>query len=427
VVANFDGGRLSSDGGLLLLREVAQQTGLLKRLARCFTDYRDPGLVEHTVEELVAQRVLALAQGYEDLNDHEALRDDPRLALAAGKHDLTGARRRRQRDRGHALAGKSTLNRLERTAATLQPTERYQKISYDAAAIEALFIDDFICAHPRAPAEVILDLDATDDPLHGHQEGRFFHGYYGCYCYLPLYIFCGDFLLCAKLRTANRDGAAGALEEVIRIVGQLRLAWPQVRITWRADSGFAREELRQWCEQHQVDYVFGLARNARLEAELSGELAEAAAQSRASGQPVRIFKDFTYQTRQSWSRARRVVGKAEHLPGKSNPRFVVTSYPSARMAAAARYEQLYCARGDMETASKNSNGDCAPTAPAVRLCALTNCGCGWRQWPTRWSTTCGIAACAALNWPAPRSPPSAAGCSSSVPASPSVCGGSSHP
>jgi hypothetical protein len=352
VVASFDGGRISSDGGLLLLREVARHSGLLERFARCFTDYRDPSAIEHSVKQLVSQRVLALAQGYEDLNDHDALRDDTLLALAAGKDDLTGAQRRRRRDRGHALAGKSTLNRLERTPAKLEGTERYTKIVYDATAIAALFTEDFIRAHPRAPGELILDLDATDDPLHGQQEGRFFHGYYGCYCYLPLYIFCGDFLLCAKLRTANRDGAAGALEEVERIVGQLRAAWPKVRITLRADSGFAREQLMKWCEEHEVDYIFGLARNSRLEAEIRGELAEAEAQARASGKPVRIFKDFTYQTLNSWSRARRVVGKAEYLTDKPNPRFVVTSYPSARMAAAPLYEELYCARGDMENRIK---------------------------------------------------------------------------
>jgi Transposase DDE domain group 1 len=352
VVADFDGGRISSDGGLLLLREVAQRSGLLERFARCFSDYRDPRLIEHQVGELVAQRVLALAQGYEDLNDHDALRDDPLLALAAGKRDLTGAQRVRVRDRGHALAGKSTLNRLERTPAKLKPQERYTKIVYDAAAIEALFIEDFIRAHPRPPKELILDLDATDDPLHGQQEGRFFHGYYGCYCYLPLYIFCGDYLLCAKLRKSDHDGAAGALAEVERIVGQLRAAWPEVSITVRADSGFAREELMKWCEEHQVDYVFGLARNARLEAEVGGELAAAEAQSRASGKPVRVFKDFTYQTRESWSRARRVVGKAEYLTDKANPRFVVTSYATERMAAAPLYEELYCARGDMENRIK---------------------------------------------------------------------------
>jgi Transposase DDE domain group 1 len=352
VVADFDGGRISSDGGLLLLREVAQRSGLLKRFAGCFSDYRDPRLIEHQVEELVAQRVLALAQGYEDLNDHDTLRDDPLLALAAGKQDLIGARRVRMRDRGHALAGKSTLNRLERTPLQLKPKERYSKIIYDAAAIEALFTDAFIRAQPQPPEQLVLDLDATDDPLHGQQEGRFFHGYYGCYCYLPLYIFCGDYLLCAKLRTSDRDGSAGALDEVKRIVAQLRAAWPEVRITLRADSGFAREELMKWCEQHQVDFVFGLARNPRLQAMICDELAAAEAQSRDSGKPVRIFKDFIYQTLDSWSRSRRVVGKAEHLTDKSNPRFIVTSYPIERMAAAPLYEELYCARGDMENRIK---------------------------------------------------------------------------
>jgi DDE family transposase len=352
VVASFDGGRISSDGGLLLLREVANRVGLLERFARCFTDYRDSRYIEHTVEELVGQRVLALAQGYEDLNDHEALRDDVLLALAVGKQDLTGAQRLRKRDRGHALAGKSTLNRLERTPEKLAVKERYTKIVYEASRIEALFTDDFIRAQPAPPAEVVLDLDATDDPLYGQQEGRFFHGFYGCYCYLPLYIFCGDYLLCAKLRRSNQDGAAGALDEVKRIVAQLRAAWPALGITLRADSGFAREELMKWCEEHQVDYVFGLARNSRLESLISDELAAAAVQSRESGRPVRIFKDLTYRTRESWSRFRRVVGKAEHLPDKSNPRFVVTSYPVERMSAAALYEQLYCARGDMENRIK---------------------------------------------------------------------------
>jgi DDE family transposase len=352
VVASFDGGRISSDGGLLLLREVAQRTGLLGRFARCFSDQRDPRLIEHTIEELVSQRVLALAQGYEDLNDHDALRDDTLLALAVGKQDLTGAQRVRQRDRGHALAGKSTLNRLERTPETLKQKERYTKIVHETAAVEALFADDFIRAQHHPPEELVLDLDATDDPVHGQQEGRFFHGYYGCYCYLPLYIFCGDYLLCAKLRTADRDGAAGALDEVKRIIQQLRAVWPQVRITLRADSGFAREELMKWCEQHQVDFVFGLARNSRLQALINGELAEAEAQSHATGQPVRIFKDLTYQTLDSWSRARRVVAKAEHLPDKSNPRFVVTSYPIERLATAPLYEEFYCARGDMENRIK---------------------------------------------------------------------------
>ncbi len=283
VIARFDGGRISSDGGLLLLHEVAERTGLLKRFAQCFTDHRDPA--------------------------HDALRDDTLLALAVGKSDLTGAERTRERDRGHALAGKSTLNRLERTPEGAGVGDRYKKIVYDGTAIEALFGDAFIQAHARAPEEIVLDLDATDDPLHGHQEGRFFHGYYGCYCYLPLYIFCGD-------------------------------------------SGFAREELMSWCEQQGVDFIFGLARNSRLEAVISSELAEAEAQYRTSGKPVRIFKDFTYQTLDSWSQSRRVVGKAEHLPDKPNPRFVVTSYPIARLTAAPLYEKLYCARGDMENRIK---------------------------------------------------------------------------
>lgn len=352
VVGGFDGGRISSDAGILLLREVAERTGMLKRFARCFTDHRDPARIEHTVEELVTQRVLAQAQGYEDLNDHDTLRDDPLLAVAVGKRDLVGAQRARERDHGHALAGKSTLNRLERTPEQAGKADRYKKIVYDGAAIEQLFVDLFIAAHESVPEELVLDLDATDDPLHGCQEGRFFHGYYGCYCYLPLYIFCGEFLLCAKLRTADRDGSAGALEEVARIVEQVRAHWPQVRITLRGDSGFARDELMQWCEAQAVDYIFGLARNARLQRMVSAEMLQAKAQYEATSKPSRVFKDFTYQTLDSWSRQRRVVGKAEYLPDKPNPRFVVTSYPIERLSAGPLYEQLYCARGDMENRIK---------------------------------------------------------------------------
>ena len=353
VVAEFSAGRLSSDaGGLLLLREVAERTGLLRRFAQCFRDHRDPELIEHTVEELLAQRVLAQACGYEDLNDHDVLRDDALLAVAAGKTDPTGAHRQRARDRGHGLAGKSTLNRLEGTPAEATAAARYKKIVYDAAAIEQVFVEAFLDAHATPPAEIVLDLDATDDPLHGQQEGRFFHGYYRSYCYLPLYIFAGDFLLCAKLRTADGDGAAGAVEEVARLVGQIRERWPTVPIVVRADSGFAREELMAWCEAHGVDFVLGLARNARLEAALTAELAEAHAQLEATGVPARVYKDFIYQTRKTWSRARRVVGKAEQLPGKANPRFIVTSYPAARWAPAALYEDFYCARGDMENRIK---------------------------------------------------------------------------
>lgn len=353
VVADFSAGRLSTEaGGLLLLREVAERSGLLRQFAGCFTDHRDPTLVEHTVAELVSQRVLALACGYEDLNDHDVLRDDAVLALAAGKPDVTGATRPRARDRGHALAGKSTLNRWERTPADATAAARYHKIVYDAAAIEHFFVAAFLAAHPTPPAEVILDLDATDDPVHGHQEGRFFHGYYRHHCYLPLYIFAGEFLLAAKLRRADGDGAAGAVEEVERIVTQLRAQWPAVRIIVRGDSGFARDALMTWCEAHGVDYVLGLARNARLEALVSLELALAEIGCAVTRAPVRLYKDFVYQPRTSWTRARRVVGKAEHLPGKANPRFVVTSLSAEEWAAPALYGALYCARGDMENRIK---------------------------------------------------------------------------
>lgn len=353
VVADFSAGRLSSDaGGLLLLREAAERSGLLRRFAGCFTDHRRPELIEHTVQELVSQRVLALACGYEDLNDHDTLRDDALLAAGAGKTDLTGAERRRERDRGHALAGKSTLNRWELTPADATAGSRYQKIVYDASAIERVFVDTFIASHETPPDEVILDLDATDDPVHGHQEGRFFHGYYGGYCYLPLYIFAGDFLLAAKLRRADGDGAIGSVDEVERIVGQLREQWPSVRIIVRGDSGFCREDLLTWCEGHGVDYVIGVARNSRLTAAISWELALAEIGCAVTKAPVRVFKDFTYQTLHTWNRARRVVGKAEHLPGKANPRFVVTSLSVEQWPTAALYEQLYCARGDMENRIK---------------------------------------------------------------------------
>jgi hypothetical protein len=359
IVARFDGGTLTSDGGALLLREVERATGLLRRFAGCFTDHRDPARVEHAVEALVAQRVYALALGYEDLADHDALRADPLLAAVVGVAEPTGAARGRARDAGKPLAGKSTLNRLELTGATVAEAARYKKVTADHAAVDQLFVDAFVAAHATPPTEVLLDLDATDDPVHGRQEGRFFHGYYGHYCYLPLYVFCGEHLLCARLRPSNLDASAGALEEIARIVTQLRAVWPGVRITLRADSGFCREALMAWCEAHAVDFVFGLARNERLTALIAGELAEADAQAAASGQPSRVFAELTYQTRESWSRARRVVAKAEHLPsdvadetGKSNPRFVVTSLPVAAADARTLYEDVYCARGEMENRIK---------------------------------------------------------------------------
>src|SRR5712691_6666046 len=310
--AQFDGGAITTEGGGLLLREVEKRIGIVRQFAACFRDYRNADLIEHTVEELVAQRVYGLALGYEDLNDHEELRKDPLLAVLVEKCDP---------DR-EWLAGKSTLNRLELTPSTASAKARYKKIVADHAAVDRLFVEVFLAAHPQAPQQIVLDLDATDDPLHGNQEGRFFHGYYGHYCYLPLYIFCGEFLLGARLRPSNIDAAAGCVEELERIVTQIRQAWPEVKITIRGDSGFCREELMSWCEGHQVDYVLGLAKNERLKAEISGEVEQAAAEYAERGQAARIFKEFSYQTRKSWSRARRVIAKAEHLEKGANPRFV---------------------------------------------------------------------------------------------------------
>jgi hypothetical protein len=352
VEAAFDGGRQTSDAGLLLLREVAERTGLLGRFAACFTDHRRPDRIEHTVSELVSQRVLAQVQGYEDLNDHDTLRDDPLLALASGKRDLVGAQRVRRRDRGHALAGKSTLNRWERTPAGASAASRYHKIVYDGEAIASVFIDHFLDSHATPPARIVLDLDATDDPLHGQQEGRFFHGYYRQYCYLPLYIFCGEFLLWAELRTSDIDASAGSVEALQRIVGRIRARWPEVEIWIRADSGFTRETILRWCEDHGIHYVLGLARNKRLVRAIGRELARVRKQAQRSGEKARCFRELRYRTRQSWSRSRRVVAKAEQLGDKSNPRFVVTSLDASGYPAAELYEKLYCARGDMENRIK---------------------------------------------------------------------------
>jgi Transposase DDE domain group 1 len=343
VVARFDGGHVVSDGGALLLGEVERQAGILHRFAACFTDQRDPLRIEHTVEQLVRQRVYALALGYEDLSDHDQLRRDPLLAALSGKVEPTQDR----------LAGKSTLNRWELTLPLADAGQRrYKRILFDPELADQLLVQLYVEAQAVPPTEIVLDLDATDDPLHGQQEGRFFHGYYGHYCYLPLYIFAGDHLLCARLRTAGQDGSAGAREEVARIVGQLRQRWSTVKITLRADSGFCREELMSWCEEHDVDYVFGLARNSRLQEMLSEALAEAKQKYEESGQPARVFHEGRYRTRETWSRERRVVGKAEHLDKGANPRFVVTSLATERWEARALYEDLYCARGEMENRVK---------------------------------------------------------------------------
>jgi len=351
VIGRFDGGRITSDGGGLLLREADKRIGLLDRLAGCFTDYRNPNAIEHSVPALVAQRVYGLALGYEDLNDHDVLRKDSVLALLVGMHDLTGEARVREQDRGNPLAASNTLNRLELGTAAA-PTDRYKKIAADPAALDRVLVDVFLESHKRPPREIWLDLDATDDPLHGHQEGRFFHGYYRCYCYLPLYIFCGEHLLCARLRPSNQDASAGSVEELGRIVVQIRARWPKTRIVIRGDAGFCREAIMAWCEANDVSYMLGLARNKRLQRALGREMEEARAAHERTGKPARRFRDFRYKTRKSWSRERRVIGKAEYLPNKANPRFVVTNLPPRKASAKRLYEKLYCARGDMENRIK---------------------------------------------------------------------------
>jgi len=352
VVARFDGGRISSDAGGLLLRETERITGIIDQFAACFTDHRDPELIEHTVGELVAQRVYALALGYEDLNDHDDLRHDPLLAVLVGKKDPLGQTRGRARDRGKALAGKSTLNRLELTPVRANAKSRYKKITLNRQAVQCLFTDVFIQSHQRPPKRIVLDLDATDDVLHGQQSGRFFHGYYKSFCYLPLYIFCGEHLLCARLRPSNIDASMGSVKELQRIVGQLRKHWPTVQIVIRADSGFCRETIMAWCEAHDVDFVLGLAKNKRLNQEIESELTEAQRQYEETQQASRVFKDFEYQTLKSWSRSRRVIGKAEHLSKGANPRFVVTSLSADEFDAQSLYEKEYCARGEMENRIK---------------------------------------------------------------------------
>jgi hypothetical protein len=340
VVARFDGGTMTSDGGALLLRRTDRRLNLLPRLAACFRDERDSRYISHSVPELLAQRVYGLALGYEDLSDHDQLREDPLLAVLSGKAEIGT----------ESLAGKSTLNRLELSTGT---ADRYKKIHCRTEAVDQLLVSVFLEAHAVVPERIVLDLDVTDLPLHGHQEGRFFHGYYDSYCYLPLYIFCGEHLLCARLRTADQDAAAGSKTEVERIVGQIRQAWPEVEIIVRADSGFCREELMSWCEEQGIHYVLGFARNERLRRLIDLPLQQAQQQYQAEGKPARVFSELFYQTTTgTWSRARRVIAKAEYLDKGENPRFVVTNLSQETWLAPSVYEDLYCARGEMENRIK---------------------------------------------------------------------------
>jgi Transposase DDE domain group 1 len=347
VEAAFDGGLVTSDAGALLLKATDEAIGLVERFAECFHDERQQHLIEHAVATLVGQRVFAIALGYEDLNDHDELRHDPLMAVLAGK--LTAKRKDCA-----PVAGKSTLNRLE--LSKLEPT-RYHKISHNPARINRLFVDVFLAAHPRPPSEIVLDLDATDDPVHGEQEGRFFHGYYDCHCYLPLYVFCGRHLLLAKLRRADRGAAAGVVEEVKRLVARIRAEWPHTRILLRGDADFGLDALMTSCEADGVDFVLGIGRNERLLAEIAPELDRAAAASARTGQPKRRFKSFMWMTRRTWSRPRRVVAKAEWANGEANPRFVVTSLTRRECKAKDLYEKVYCARGDMENRIKECQLD----------------------------------------------------------------------
>jgi len=342
IVARFDGGTISSDGGAFLLRQTDKRLNLLPRLEEGFLDNRNQDLIEHSILEMLSQRVYGLTLGYEDLNDHEQLRKDPVFGILAGREELE-----------EPLAGKSTLNRMELGAGT---KDRYKKITFWKEAVDELLVKLFLESHETAPAEIILDIETTDLPLHGKQEGRFFHGYYDNYCYLPLYIFCGEQVLCARLREANHDAAFGSLQEIQRIVAQIRAAWPAVKIILRGDSGFCRNQLMSWCESHRVEFVFGLARNPKLRKIIGAEMHQATAQWNQTGQPARVFREFDYQAKKTkkggWDRPRRVAAKAEHIDGKENPRFVVTSLRSEEWAAQALYEELYCARGDMENRIK---------------------------------------------------------------------------
>jgi len=343
VIARFDGGTITSDGGALLLRETDRRLNLLPRLAECFLDGRDPRLVKHSIQEMVSQRIYGLALGYEDLNDHEQLRRDPLMGVLAGKQDV-------ERE---ALAGKSTLNRLERGDGT---EDRYKKITFWKSAVDELMVNVFLESHDQPPDEIVLDVDTTDFPLHGQQEGRFFHGYYDCYCYLPLYIFCGEHVLCARMRESSSDASAGCVQEIERVVTQIRAVWPKVRIILRADSGFCRNQLMSWCEGHHVDYVLGMARNKRLRRIIGRQMHEATEEWNQTGKPARVFTEFHYQVKKTkkggWDGERRVVAKAEHIDGKENPRFIITSLSSEQWAGKALYENLYCGRGDMENRIK---------------------------------------------------------------------------
>jgi hypothetical protein len=368
--ADFRGSRVSSDGGILLLREVDRKQKIIEQAATCFRDFRKREYVEHELPTLLRQRVMGLCLGYEDLNDHDFLQGDPLLALACGRRDVFGKDRHHKRNHGKCLASSSTLGRLELACPPIGEdtpvTDRYHKVTFDPVAGQNLFTQVFMQSHKKPPKEIILDLDATDFPLHGHQEDRFFHGYYDCYCYLPLYIFAGNHLLWAELRPSNQDAATGAPEAVARIVSQLRSdpRWKRCRIIVRADSGFCRDSLMSWCEANNVHFILGLAKNARLKRAVGrtmGQVIELCAQSEEA---VTCYSRLRYRTRKSWARERVVTAKVEALPGlrngekvKANHRFIVSSLPVDEYAPETLYRQQYCPRGDMENRIKEQQLD----------------------------------------------------------------------
>lgn len=378
-------------------REVDRRLDLTDRFADGCTDHRDPDRIEHSLTDLLRQRIYALALGYEDLNDHDRLRNDQLLSAAVGKADPTGEDRSRERDQGKALAGKSTLNRLEQVPST--PT-RYKKITADFRQIESFFVETFLSAYEVEegseegfpPEQIVLDLDATDDPLHGEQEGIFFHDYYFCYCYLPLYVFCGDFCLAAILRRSNIDASEGAAFCLSRLIEPIREAWPETQIIADGDSAFARERIMAFCEAVGIDYVFGLAKNARLKEMVEPWMEERRRKALIRGKPARRYKNFRYRTLDSWSTKRRVVAKIEHLGSKPNPRFVVTSIDRGKLGAWRLYEDLYCQRGEhcpdyrrgWRTASRSSSSISLPIGRQRPRWPPTSCGSGSRQLPTRW-------------------------------------------
>ena len=336
----------SSDGGLVLLMLLEKKYRIISRFSHCFKDLRNPERIIHPLQRLLKQRIYGLCQGYEDVNDHEQWRDDPLLSIACDVTNPGGVR----------LAGKGTLNRMELGSDVATAKDRYKNIRYHSSAIQTLLIDLFMETYTGGqlgPQQIIIDVDATDDPIHGNQEGRFFNGYYDEYCYLPLYMFVDDFPLWAELRTADIDPATGVIPALEIIIGRIRKRWPWTRIILRGDSGFNRPDILSWCEkQFRVYYILGLPKNKRLLRIIGKEQNNVRKACKESGTAERAFTEFTYQTKKSWEQPRRVIAKAEQLPGRANPRFIVTSLDDPHLTPQYLYEGLYCARGDMENRIK---------------------------------------------------------------------------